>query len=195
MDRRIVVSILACVALVAFPALAQEGEGLSEEQMAELEAMGAPNEHHQHLQMLVGDWTYTAKFWMPGSDEVMETSGTMEAVALLGGRFVQANWHGEMMGEEFEGIGIDGYDNIKEQYTATWRDNWGTQTFSYIGTCDNNGKVRTSKGTNFDPTTGEMATDESKVTFKDDGTVLFESWRLTKDGGKKKTMEIVLERS
>ena len=193
MDRRIVCSILGVVLLVGFPAVAQEGAGPSEEEMAEMMAFGAPNEHHRHLQMLVGEWTYTATFWMPGAPE-MKTTGTMEAEALLGGRFVQANWHGEFLGGQFEGIGVDGYDKVKEQYTSTWKDNFGTQIYSYTGTCEDDGKVRMTTGTNLDPMTGEMATDEGKMTFNDDGTVLLESWRLTPDGEKMKTMEFVLTR-
>ncbi len=194
MNGRIVCSILGLVLLVGFPVLAQEGEGPSEEEMAQMMVMGSPNEHHEHLKMLVGDWTYSAKFWMPGSDEAMETKGTMKAHALLGGRFVEAKWYGEFQGAPFEGIGVDGYDNMKKQYTSTWMDNFGTQTYHYTGKCENGGKVRTTTGTNLDPMMGEMATDEGKVTFNDDGTVLLESWRVM-GSDKMKTMEIVLTRS
>jgi hypothetical protein len=177
-------------ALVATGALAQ-----SEEEMAAMQEMAAPGEHHEHLAMLVGDWTYTAKMWTPGAPEPMEMNGTMSAEKMLGGRFVEETWKGEFLGMPFLGIAVDGYDKAEQTYTSTWRDNFGTYTLHYTGSCEKDGKIRTTTGTFKDPMSGEMVTDEGKVTFRDDGTVLLESWRVDKNGGKSKTMEIVLTRS
>ena len=59
----------------------------------------------------------------------------MNAEAMLGSRFVAAHWKGEVQGTPFEGIGVDGYDKAKNQYTATWMDNSNTQTSHYTGRC------------------------------------------------------------
>jgi len=55
-----------------------------------------------------------------------------------------------MMGMPFEGIGINGYDNLKKKFVSTWIDNMGTmivmstgtfdpatKTFTYMGEMDN----------------------------------------------------------
>ncbi len=170
-----------------------EGEAPAEaDAMAAAMAAGAPGEHHEHLAMLVGDWAYTGKIWMPGSPEPMETRGSMEAESMLGGRFVEERWTGEFMGQPFEGIGVDGYDNSEKRYTTTWRDNFGTYTLSYTGHCEDGGKVREMKGVYTDPMTGEKVNDKGRTTFQDDGTVLMESWRVAPDGTESKMMEMVL---
>jgi len=192
MGKRRVLSLVAAgvvAALIAVGAMAQ-----SEEEMKAMQEMAAPGEHHEHLAMIVGNWTYTAEFWQPGAPDAMEMTGTMSARKLLGGRFVELSWKGDFMGMPFEGLGIDGYDKMKQTYTSEWRDNFGTFTLNYTGSCESDGKVRTTKGTFKDPMSGEMVTDLGKLTFRDDGTVLMESWRAGKDGEKTKLMEAVLTR-
>ena len=187
----------ALALVVAGTALAQGGEAEKpgepgEEAMAAMMAAGKPGEHHQHLAMLVGEWTYASKFWNPGASEPSEMAGTMKAEPMLGGRFIRTTWSGEFMGMPFEGIGIDGYDNAKQHYTSTWRDNFGTYTLFYTGHCEDGGKVRFTEGVYTDPATGEEITDKGKTTHRDDGTVLMESWRVAADGTESKMMEITL---
>jgi hypothetical protein len=176
-------------ALMAAGAMAQ-----SEEELAAMQEMAAPGEHHEHLAMLVGDWTYTAKMWQPGVPEAMEMTGMMSARKLLDGRFVEASWKGDFMGMPFEGMAIDGYDKMKQTYTSEWRDNFGTYTLHYTGSCEQDGKIRTTIGEFVDPMSGQMVRDEGRMTFQDDGRVLMESWRVEKDGNKNKMMEIMLTR-
>lgn len=196
MNRRSTLVIVTLTGLLAIaPLPAQDGE--TAEMDAAMQAFieaGMPGEHHDHLQKLVGDWTYAAKFWMPGSDGPMTTEGAMTATSLLGGRFVQYVYTGEMMGRSFTGIGIDGYDNDGEEYTSVWFDNMGTQMYTYRGSCGDSGKTRTMSGTYVDPMMGVEVTDRSVMTFNDDGSVTMESYREMPGGDEVKQMEMLLKR-
>jgi hypothetical protein len=180
--------------LVVGPAWGQEGEGAGDEAMQAMMQLGEPGEHHKHLAWIIGDWSYTAKMWVPGAPEPIDATGTMTAEAILGGRFVKETWTGEFFGQPFLGIGVEGFDNFAGHYTSTWRDNMGTYTLSYTGGCEDSGKKRTMTGTFVEPASGEEVTDRGTTTLRDDGTILMESWRVIPGAEDVKNMEIVLTR-
>ena len=76
----------------------------------------------------------------------MESAGTAEMKMLLDGRFLQQEFTGDMMGQPFSGIGIDGYDNLAKKYVSTWIDTMGTRIFSMEGKASGDGKTITQKG-------------------------------------------------
>ena len=80
----------------------------------------APGEQHKQLARMSGDWTFTQKFWMAPGQPPGESSGTMHADVLLGGRYVEHSWHGSFMGMPFEGRGTEAYDNVGKQYVSSW---------------------------------------------------------------------------
>ncbi len=154
----VVLSLLAL--LLAVPAVAQEepkaGAPAMDAAMQEamMKAM-TPGDQHKLLARLVGDWTFTNKMWMAPGQPPSESSGTMHGETILGGRFVQAVWKGDMMGMAFEGHGTEGYDNLAKKYVSSWVDNMGTGIMYSTGTCDADGKKCESKGTIIDPMTGK----------------------------------------
>ena len=44
----------------------------------------------------------------------------MHRQMLLGGRFLQQEFSGEMMGSLYHGIGFTGHDNHTQKYVSTW---------------------------------------------------------------------------
>lgn len=62
---------------------------------------------------------------------------------ILGGRFLQQEVNGEMMGMPMNGIGITGYDNLKKKYVGFWIDNMGTGMYTMEGEMDKEGKACT----------------------------------------------------
>ena len=157
-------------------------------------AAGAPGEHHEHLALMVGTWDYDLKMWMPGAPEAMELKGTMVAESILGGRFIQSAWSGDFMGAPFMGIGIDGYDNNENKYTSSWRDNFGTYTLTYSGSCADGGKTRTMTSTFMDPMMGVEVSERGVTKVNADGTVLMTSYRTMPGNDEMKSMEILLKR-
>ncbi len=160
--------------------------------MEQMMALGAPGEHHRHLARMVGEWTYEGKFLLPGAEQT--STGTMSAEAILGGRFVRATWRGEFLGQPFEGIGIDGYDNIQKKHVSVWMDGMGTSLYLYSGHCDGGGKETTMTGTYFDAMEGREVQDLGKMIWLDDNAFKLESYRVAPDGSRRKTMEIVARR-
>lgn len=124
-----------------------------DEMMKKTEAAATPGTRHKALDPLVGEWNVEARFWMPGSDQPMESKGTAKSYWILDGRFVQEEFNGEFMGKPFKGIGITGYDNIKEKYVSTWIDDMSTGVMFTEGPAK--GKEFTLEGKVSCPPTGE----------------------------------------
>lgn len=168
--------------------------GMSKEEMAAMEAM-TPGEMHKHLASMAGDWTFTNKMWMAPGQPPLEWTGTMHAETILGGRYVQSIWKGSFMGQEFEGRGTEGYDNVAQQYVSSWVDNMGTGIVLATGTCEDGGKKCTTTRSVSDPMTGGLSTLKSVVFRIDDNN--FRTEVYTKDpasGQEYKMMEIVAKR-
>src|SRR5262249_54980358 len=94
--------------------------------MAEMQKLTSPGENHKRLDKMVGNWTHTIKRWMKPGDQPTSTTGTDEIGWMLDGRFLKQKTKGEWMGKPFEGVGVTGYDNIRQEYTTIWMDNMST---------------------------------------------------------------------
>jgi hypothetical protein len=96
-----------------------------------------------------------------------------------------------MMGEPYEGIGIDGFDRIKQKYVAVWMGTDSTGIFMMEGTADETGKVVTYVGKMDDPLTGQKDKPYKSIAREiDKDTVVFEMYEGAPDGGEFKNMEI-----
>ena len=190
------------VALISGGALAaQENKpgdnpmGMTQEQMEAMQKAMTPGEMHKQLAKLAGDWTFTNTMWMAPGQPPAEWTGTMHAETILGGRFVQSIWKGSFMGQEFEGRGTEGYDNVSKQLVSTWVDNMGTGIMISTGTCENGGKKCTTTGTFSDPMTGGPSTMKSVVIWVDDNNFKNEMYGKDPASGQEyKMMEIVAKR-
>jgi hypothetical protein len=78
-----------------------------------------PQNEHQWLQQLVGDWSYEVEATM-GPDQPIETSTGTERVKSLDGFWVVAEGQGEMCGDTATTIMTLGYDPQKQRYVGTW---------------------------------------------------------------------------
>lgn len=155
---------------------------------------GEINENHKLITDMAGSWKCIAKFWMVPGSEPMVSEMTAEVTAIMGGRFTQGMYKGNVMGQAFEGLEVMGYDNIKKKFISSWIDNMSTGLYTSAGTMDPGTKVITLLGTADDPMTGK--TKKTRATLKIDSPdkhtfTMFE----TPDGGKEmQTMEIVYTR-
>ena len=126
------------------------------EEMKKMAELTGPGPEHKVLDVLAGTWMVTTKFWMAGADAPpMETKGTSVKKWILGGRFIQEDFDGDMMGMKFTGLGMTGYDKMKKKYVGTWMDSMGTGIASNEGDADAEKKVLTLKGVMDDAMTGE----------------------------------------
>jgi hypothetical protein len=146
--------------LTVSPALAKDKKGgkpMDQEAMMELwKQLGTPGEPHKLFATLAGSWTTTTKEWMEPGKPPMESSGTAEMKMLLDGRFLYQEFNGQMMGQPFNGIGIDAYDNMTKKYVTAWMDSMGTGIFLMEGTASADGKTITLRGSHPEPGGGKM---------------------------------------
>lgn len=176
-------------------AVDQEAEKMKAEMMAKWQEYATPGENHKALDQLVGNWDYTVKFWETPESEPSESTGTSEIEWILGGRYIQQTTKGMAMGQEFEGLGLMGYDNAKKEYVNVWIDNMGTGLMTGTGTYNAETKTFEDKGTFSCPVEDEKDKPYRTVTtINSPDQFTFEMFAPGKDGKETRMMEIVYTR-
>ena len=166
-------------------------------QMMELSKIG---ENHKLLSSLDGNWDYTIKFWMnpDPSAPPQESNGTATRKTIMGGRYSTMDVSGKMQmpGEDgkmkdvmFKGMGIEGYDNVKKKFVASWIDNMGTGIEFSEGTYDPATKSFTYTS-EIEMMPGMKTKVREVVKVVDEGHMSLEWYEKQKSGKEKKTMEI-----
>ena len=171
----------------------QEGK-MDMQAMADVyKKLGTPGAPHKVLASIAGRWNTKIRTWMEPDKPPMESTGTCEQKMLLGGRFLQQEFSGNMMGSAFTGIGVTGYDNHTKQYVSTWMDSMGTAILVFEGTGTADGKTITQESRYDDPIKGPMKW-RSVTRIVDDNTHVFEMYEADKKGKEVKMMEITYTR-
>ena len=124
---------IGCVVLLCSGAV--EGRGQDVPQLPQ------PQEEHQWLQQLAGEWESEVQMLVPGQDPV--TSQGSEVVRKVGGFWIQAENRGKFMDQPFLGLLTLGYDTDKAQYVGTWVDSMTGYLWTYEGQLDKAKKVLT----------------------------------------------------
>jgi len=171
----------------------QEGEMGIQAMMDVYKKVGTPGAPHKLLASLAGSWTAKVKSWCEPSESPMESTGNSDQKMILGGRFLQHEFSGEMMGNPFTGIGFVGYDNHTKKYVSTWMDSMGTAILFFEGTASADGKTITQETRYDDPIKGPMKW-RSVTRIVDDNTHVFEMYGTDKGGKEEKMMEITYTR-
>lgn len=187
-----------CIMLTVSPVLAKEKKHekpMDQQAMMEVwKKLAQPGEPHKLFASLAGSWTTQTKEWMEPGKPPMESAGTAETKVLLDGRFLYQEYHAQMMGQPFSGIGIDGYDNVTKKYVTAWIDTMGTGIFIMEGTASADGKTITLKGSHPEPGGGKMS-HRAVWKIQDANNQTFEMYGTHGHGGKEmKFLEIVYTR-
>lgn len=196
----VVCAVLGCLVFTvaaAFAGEAQKPEGMSEQDyekmMEKMMAMGQPGPYHDHLKVFEGSWKLTVKHWQgAGEPEISEATARYEWI--LGGRFLRETVKGTFRQEPFEGNGVLGYDNAKNQYCTVWCDNMGTGFYTSNGTCDESGKVFTFHSTHTNPVTGQDQKGKAVAKVINDDNIVYTMYMIDDAGNEHKSMEITYQR-
>ena len=193
----------ACVvALMAGVAWSQD-EGTekgkaSDPQAAMMEMMqklAAPGEHHRKLEPFVGEWSLAVKYRMEPEGEWEESPSSSKVSWMFDGRYIREDVEGEMMeGMKFKGLGITGYDNLKQKYVSVWLDNMSTSLMTSEGTCDESCKVFTFMGEQIDPMSGKTMKERTVLRVLNNDRHVMEMYMTGPDGKEFKSMEIIYTR-
>ena len=175
--------ILLTATLILAAATALAGDPSPDEMMKAYLEAAKPGAPHERLAEKAGTWHCTMRSWMDPAGEPMVSHGTEEARMILGGRYLETAYSGEMMGMPFEGRGVMGYDNGKQKYVGTWYDSMGTGIMSYEGDYDATQDALVCHGEYVDPVTGQ--TQHTKLVTRELGPDrhVFEMTRPSRRGG------------
>ena len=159
------------------------------------EAYATPGEAHKTLALDNGNWTAESTMWMgPNDQKPMKSTMTANIKMIMGGRYQEARYSGNMMGQAFEGISTVGYDNASKEIVSSWLDNMGTNIMQMRGKYDGISKTMDMKGECTDPMTGKIKTVRETYTLVDDNTRKMEMYDTDPNGKEFKSMEIVMTR-
>jgi hypothetical protein len=123
-----------------------------QEMMRKAEAAGAPGPGHKALEHFVGNWKGEVKCWMDPNGQPEQSQATAKVSWIMGGRYLQEDFQGQMMGRPFNGRMLIGFNNIKQNYQSVWFDDMNTAMFVSEGKGDS--KVITLEGKSSCPATG-----------------------------------------
>lgn len=102
-----------------------------------------PQNEHQWLQQLVGDWTSEAECAMGPGQPSTKSYGT-ERVRMVGRLWMVADGQGEMPGGGMATMIMTlGYDPQKKKYLGTWIGSMMTHMWHYDGEMDASGRILT----------------------------------------------------
>jgi hypothetical protein len=151
--------------------------------------LATPGEQHKLLASMAGTWNTTTKEWMDPNKPPEESTGSCKQTMVLGGRFLQQECTGTMMGQPFNGMGVTGYDNHTKKYQATWMDSMGTGIYFFEGSAGDDGKTITMESHYDDPMAGPMKL-RAVTKIIDPNTEIFEMYGTDKSGQEMKMLEI-----
>lgn len=161
---------------------APDMEAQQKAMMELMEKLATPNEHHQLMAKMEGDWDVHSRAWPMGKLE--ESKGRCTNTMVLGGRYLHTDWKGEMMGKPHHGIGVMGYDNAKQQYHSQWYDTWQTGCYQLHGQASEDGSSISSDGTwEMKLPDGNIMSMKTRMvyTFKDADTFVMEHYSIQGD--------------
>lgn len=153
-----------------------------------------PGPMHEVLKKNVGSWKGACKSWEPGNPTPTAWECTSFIIPMMEGRYTQTRTRGTMMGMPFEGIGINGYNNVEKRFEGTWIDNFGTGIMFMTGVYDEKAKTITWTGTFKEPMSGQEMTMREVETHVDDNTMRLDFYMSTPGQPEFKNMEIVFTR-
>src|ERR1700757_3286483 len=183
---------------------AATGQPNPQEMMKQMMEMSKLNENHKLLAGMDGNWSYAIKMWMNPDPNAkpQESKGTATRKSVMGGRYVVMDVTGKMqMPDEtgkmkemqFKGMGVEGYDNVKQKFVASWIDNMGTGIQFSDGTYDPATKSLTyTSEIEMMPGMKMPVREVVKLTDKDH---MMLEWYENRGGQEKKTMEIAYTRA
>ena len=172
---------------------------MTEEQkamQARMQEYTTPNANHEVLKSFVGSWKANVKMWMDPKATPEESEGTSEAKMIMGGRFLEQTFNGTFMGGPFEGRGIYGYDNMRQEYTGLWFDSMATGIMVSAAKHNAETKVMTEEGSMSCPISGEgHRWYKAVTTIIDADHYTYESFLKDKDGQEFRSMLISYSRA
>ena len=153
-----------------------------------------PSKAHEMLAKDNGTWDAELTFWSPDNPQEMKSTATVTYKMIMGGKYQEGTYSGDMFGMPFEGKGTVAFDNATEEFISTWIDNMGTGMMVTRGKYDEATKTSTFHGEMVDPVTKKAKKVKEVITYIDDNNQKMEMFDILEDGKEFKSMQVVSKR-
>ena len=153
-----------------------------------------PSKAHEMLAKDNGTWDAELTFWSPDNPQEMKSTATVTYKMIMGGKYQEGTYSGDMFGMPFEGKGTVAFDNATEEFISTWIDNMGTGMMVNRGKYDEATKTSTFHGEMVDPVTKKAKKVKEVITYIDDNNQKMEMFDILEDGKEFKSMQVVSKR-
>lgn len=168
--------------------------GESPEMSAWMKA-AVPNEHHEKLNRLAGSFSVESRFFAGPGAEPQVSQGTAEQTMILGGRVLRQEFTGNMSGQAFQGLGLVGYDNVRQRYYSYWVDGMSTMPLMHDGQCRTpTCEVIEFQGEYLDPLTRKKKKSRTTSELAADGRLVFTMFDQDARGKEFKSLELFYTR-
>jgi hypothetical protein len=141
-----------------------------------------------------GTWDAELTFWSLDNPQEMKSTATVTYKMIMGGKYQEGTYSGDMFGMPFEGKGTVAFDNATEEFVSTWIDNMGTGMMVTRGKYDGATKTSTFHGEMVDPVTKKAKKVKEVITYIDDNNQKMEMFDVSEDGKEFKSMQVVSKR-
>lgn len=152
-----------------------------------------PGDMHKWMASADGNWSGEVKSYMSPDAPPTVSTATINSKMVMGGRYQQQTFKGNMNGMPFDGISMLAYDNAKKEFVNTWIDNMGTGITVLRGKMDEASKTLTLEGKMTDPGTGQENNTRQVVKFPDANTQTMEMY-CDYQGKEMKMMEMTMKK-
>jgi hypothetical protein len=199
-SKRWVVAVLLASAAIAAPAARAQEKAKAEPSPDERAIMerymkaAMPGPVHQKMAKLAGKWKLQVTSWMAPGAPPQKSEGSAEFKTILGGRYLQQEVRSSFGDQPFEGMGIEGFDNVTKERFGTWFDNMSTGVMVSRGKCAADAKKCTFKGRMSDAVAGKEVVVTEIMAMTDDDHFTFEMHGPGPGGKTFKMMEIAYTR-
>lgn len=168
---------------------------MDEKAMMEIYMKAAtPGPEHQEMAKMAGNWKLEVTSWMAPGAPPEKSAATAVFEPLLGGRYMRQMVKGEMGGMPYEGMGIEGFDNVSKEKFGVWVDSMGTGAMVSRGKCSAGARSCTMTGSMNDPLTGKPSKVREVMTRSSDNSFTFDMYGPDPAGKEFRMMQIVYTR-
>ena len=151
---------------------------------------GRPGEVHRTLDPLVGEFDVEMRFF--GGPEPIDQRGLWRSEWTLDGRYVEARYEAEFMGQAFVGKSLMGYSNADQTYKSVWWDSLSTNIDYSVGYASPEGTRLTMLGSVMNPANGVVEEYQDDFELTPEGYTFARTMLI--DGQRTRSMEGVFKR-
>ena len=158
----------------------------------EKKSPGAPSEMHYRMAKRAGEHETVSKLTLPDGKAV-ETKGTAKITAVLGGRFLQEEGTGTLLGNPVSTLKLVGYNDAAGQFEAVWLYTGSTAMMTMTGKAKDDNKTVEFSASVPGPKDAKMNF-TIVYRFADADRFIVELTARSEDGSKGPTMETTYTR-